>query len=73
IIGGLGRLVIPGPQPIGLFATLVCGLAGSIIGGLVGQYFGLARFGTILIEVAVAAAAVAVARSSGRRFSSRGA
>lgn len=37
IIGGLGRLVIPGPNPIGFFRTIVAGLAGSFLGGLVGR------------------------------------
>jgi uncharacterized membrane protein YeaQ/YmgE (transglycosylase-associated protein family) len=37
IIGGLGRLVVPGPNPIGFFRTIVAGLAGSFLGGLVGR------------------------------------
>ncbi len=37
ITGGLGRLVIPGPNPIGFFRTIVAGLAGSFLGGLVAR------------------------------------
>jgi len=38
IIGGLGRLLVPGPNPIGLFRTALVGLAGSFLGGLVARY-----------------------------------
>jgi uncharacterized membrane protein YeaQ/YmgE (transglycosylase-associated protein family) len=37
IIGGLGRLLIPGPNPIGFLRTIVAGLAGSFLGGLVAR------------------------------------
>ena len=33
-IGALGRLAIPGPNPMGCFGTLAVGLGGAIIGGL---------------------------------------
>lgn len=38
IIGGLGRLLVPGPNPIGLIRTALVGLAGSFLGGLVARY-----------------------------------
>jgi len=38
IIGGLGRLLVPGPNPICLFRTMLVGLAGSFLGGLVARY-----------------------------------
>ena len=37
IIGALGRLAIPGPQPMGCAWTMVIGIAGSLLAGLVGQ------------------------------------
>jgi uncharacterized membrane protein YeaQ/YmgE (transglycosylase-associated protein family) len=37
IIGGLGRLLVPGPNPIGFLRTIVAGLAGSFLGGLVAR------------------------------------
>ena len=37
IIGALARLALPGPDPIGIFATIGLGLAGSFLGGLIGQ------------------------------------
>jgi uncharacterized membrane protein YeaQ/YmgE (transglycosylase-associated protein family) len=35
IIGALARLALPGPDPMGVFATIGLGLAGSFVGGLV--------------------------------------
>jgi uncharacterized membrane protein YeaQ/YmgE (transglycosylase-associated protein family) len=39
ITGGLGRLLVPGPNPIGLVRTGLVGLAGSFLGGLIARYF----------------------------------
>ena len=40
IIGALARLVTPGRQKLGLVATLLLGLAGSVIGGLIANALG---------------------------------
>jgi uncharacterized membrane protein YeaQ/YmgE (transglycosylase-associated protein family) len=40
IIGALARLIKPGEQNLGLLMTLLLGLAGSIIGGLVANALG---------------------------------
>jgi uncharacterized membrane protein YeaQ/YmgE (transglycosylase-associated protein family) len=37
IIGGLARLAVPGPDPMPIWMTIALGLAGSIIGGVIGQ------------------------------------
>ena len=37
IIGALGRLAIPGRQPLGCLMTMLVGIGGSLLGGLVGQ------------------------------------
>jgi len=37
IIGALGRLLVPGPNPMGLLSTILVGLAGSFLGGLVAR------------------------------------
>lgn len=65
VIGALGRLVVPGRQPIGLVRTALLGLIGSIVGSFVGYHvLGIGAF-SILLEIAIAAAAVAL--YSGRR------
>lgn len=35
VIGGLARLALPGPDPMGLLATAGVGIAGSLISGLI--------------------------------------
>ena len=40
IIGALARLIKPGRQSIGLFATLALGLVGSVIGGVIANLLG---------------------------------
>jgi uncharacterized membrane protein YeaQ/YmgE (transglycosylase-associated protein family) len=34
VVGGLARLALPGPDPIGFFGTVALGLAGSFSAGL---------------------------------------
>ncbi|MUN63081.1 GlsB/YeaQ/YmgE family stress response membrane protein [Kocuria sediminis] len=40
VIGALARLVKPGKQHLGLIATLLLGLAGSVIGGVIASALG---------------------------------
>jgi len=37
VVGALGRLVVPGPNPMGIGATIAVGLAGTFLGGLLGR------------------------------------
>jgi uncharacterized membrane protein YeaQ/YmgE (transglycosylase-associated protein family) len=39
IIGALARLIKPGRQSMSVFMTLVLGVVGAIIGGLIGHLF----------------------------------
>jgi uncharacterized membrane protein YeaQ/YmgE (transglycosylase-associated protein family) len=39
IIGALARLALPGPDPMSIPMTIVLGVAGSLIGGLVARIF----------------------------------
>lgn len=40
VIGALARLIKPGDQNLSIIATLLLGLAGSVIGGLVANLLG---------------------------------
>jgi uncharacterized membrane protein YeaQ/YmgE (transglycosylase-associated protein family) len=40
VIGALARLIKPGKQNLGLLATLLLGLVGSVIGGVVASLLG---------------------------------
>jgi uncharacterized membrane protein YeaQ/YmgE (transglycosylase-associated protein family) len=55
IVGGLGRLAIPGPNPMGAGQTILVGLGGSIVGGTIGYaLFGRGGGGLILSVLAAA-------------------
>lgn len=74
IIGALGRLVVPGPNPIGFLRTVLAGWAGSFLGGLVGRFvFGLRyRYsGLLALVLAVAFTALIVYAFDGRRRAAR--
>ena len=68
ILGALGRLIVPGSQPIGFLATVAAGLCGSIVGGFVGQHvLHLFWLGTLLLEIAIAAILVVAMAGRSRR------
>jgi len=61
IIGGLGRLAIPGPNPMSIPMTIGVGVGGSLLGGLVGRAIvGEDGNGTIPFILAVLCAAAIV-------------
>ncbi|MGH8875131.1 MAG: GlsB/YeaQ/YmgE family stress response membrane protein [Acidimicrobiia bacterium] len=41
IAGLLARFLVPGPDPMGLLATIVLGIVGSFVGGFIKALFGL--------------------------------
>ena len=38
VVGALGRLAIPGPNPMTIGSTILVGIAGAFLGGLVGYF-----------------------------------
>ena len=71
IVGALARLVVPGGDTLGVLGTVLAGLGGSLIGGLVGRaLFGPLEWWAALL-FAVAGAALLVIpfslRGTGRR------
>jgi len=54
IVGALGRLAIPGPNPMSIPMTIAVGVGGTLLGGLVGQLV-LGRPGGFLLSVLCAA------------------
>ena len=55
IVGALGRLAIPGPNPMSIGATILVGLGGAFVGGLVGAVLFGRNGGGIFLAVAGAA------------------
>jgi uncharacterized membrane protein YeaQ/YmgE (transglycosylase-associated protein family) len=39
VVGALARLALPGPDPMGILATIGLGLAGSFVGGVIAWAF----------------------------------
>jgi uncharacterized membrane protein YeaQ/YmgE (transglycosylase-associated protein family) len=66
IVGALGRLFHPGPDPIGLLATIGIGIAAVIIAGLLIGHHG---FWTFLFAVLIGVGLVALV---GRLTANRG-
>jgi uncharacterized membrane protein YeaQ/YmgE (transglycosylase-associated protein family) len=64
IVGGLARLIVRGPNRIGLWKTLGVGVIGVVVGGLLGGLLGIGVF-SLIFEVAISGGLVYLA--SGRR------
>jgi uncharacterized membrane protein YeaQ/YmgE (transglycosylase-associated protein family) len=73
VVGGLGRLLIPGRNNIGILLTILIGIVGSIAGGSVtrvvmGTGHDIISF---LVSLAISAALVATASKSRRQRARR--
>jgi uncharacterized membrane protein YeaQ/YmgE (transglycosylase-associated protein family) len=53
IVGALARLALPGPDPMGLLATMGLGLVGSFIGGIL-SWLLLGDAGGVIVSVLAA-------------------
>jgi uncharacterized membrane protein YeaQ/YmgE (transglycosylase-associated protein family) len=56
VVGGLGRLALPGRDPMSVPMTIAVGVGGSLIGGIVGRVL----FGSTGLIFSVAGAALIV-------------
>lgn len=77
VVGALARLIKPGKQNLGLLATLLLGLAGSVIGGVIasllgtGNIFELNFLGAVVAIIAAVLLVGTAEAISGRTKSSR--
>lgn len=56
IVGVIAKLVMPGPDPGGIFITILLGIGGAFVGGYVGSFLGLGsvtglNLGSLLLAV----------------------
>lgn len=70
VIGVLARLILPGRQHIGLLMTLLLGLAGSVIGGVIANAIGTGDIWELnvvgfIVATLSAVALIAVAERAG--------
>ncbi len=64
IVGALARLALPGRDPMGLFTTMLVGIAGSLAAGLVYAVLFHRNGGGILLSVLFSTAIVYLIRRS---------
>ena len=41
LVGALAKWIMPGPDPGGIFVTMLIGIAGAFVGGFIGTQLGL--------------------------------
>jgi uncharacterized membrane protein YeaQ/YmgE (transglycosylase-associated protein family) len=58
IIGALGRLAVPGPNPMSIGMTILVGIAGAFVGGLIAYLIGAGLAIAFILEVLAAAAII---------------
>ena len=54
VIGGLGRLAVPGRDPMPIWLTIALGLVGSFVGGAIALSVGLGAGGVFALSVLAA-------------------
>jgi uncharacterized membrane protein YeaQ/YmgE (transglycosylase-associated protein family) len=67
IFGALGRLAIPGPNPMSIGMTILVGIGGSLIGGIIGAAIGAPAVLVFILEVLGAAGIVYLMQRRGAR------
>lgn len=60
VVGALARLIKPGRQNLSIVMTLVLGIVGSLIGGIVAKFFGTGDYFELNILGAIVAIIAAV-------------
>jgi uncharacterized membrane protein YeaQ/YmgE (transglycosylase-associated protein family) len=67
VVGALGRLVVPGRQPIGCLFTILLGIVGAVAGTAIARAADVDSWFLVLaLQVGVAAVGVAVVASAMR-------
>jgi uncharacterized membrane protein YeaQ/YmgE (transglycosylase-associated protein family) len=67
IVGALGRLAIPGPDPMSIGQTILVGIGGSIVAGLIGRLLFGSNGGGFILAVVCSAGIVYLIRRSRER------
>lgn len=70
VVGIIARLLVPGPNPIGVLLTILVGIAGAVVGGALANETGAGD--VVAFIVAIVVSAIGVALMTGYRGSGRG-
>jgi uncharacterized membrane protein YeaQ/YmgE (transglycosylase-associated protein family) len=54
VVGALGRLAVPGRDPMPLWLTILIGIVGSIVGGIIAVSLGFGLGGVFVVSVLAA-------------------
>jgi uncharacterized membrane protein YeaQ/YmgE (transglycosylase-associated protein family) len=61
VIGGLARFLLPGPRPMSWLVTSLCGIVGSLIGGMLAHHvFHTHSLGALVLNIVCAMGVVAL-------------
>ena len=74
IFGALGRLAVPGPNPMSIGMTILVGIGGALLGSVVGALLGVTSLMILFILQSLGAAGIVflMQRRSSRVGTSRG-
>lgn len=67
IFGALGRLAVPGPNPMTIGMTIVVGIGGALLGGIVAALLGAGPLFVFILQVLGAALIVYLMQRRPRR------
>jgi len=73
VVGAVARLILPGEQHLSLIATLLIGVAGSVVGGVIASLLGTGNIwelnilGSIVAIITAVVLIVAIDRTSASR------
>jgi uncharacterized membrane protein YeaQ/YmgE (transglycosylase-associated protein family) len=67
IVGALGRLALPGPDPMSIGQTILVGIGGSLAAGIIGRLLFGGRGGGFILAVLCSLGIVYVIRRSRER------
>jgi uncharacterized membrane protein YeaQ/YmgE (transglycosylase-associated protein family) len=60
VIGALARLIVPGRNPIGILLTILVGIVGALLGGMIADSLGAGQFVALVFAIVIAALGVAL-------------
>ncbi|TDC67906.1 GlsB/YeaQ/YmgE family stress response membrane protein [Actinomadura sp. GC306] len=58
VVGALARLLVPGRNPIGILLTILVGIAGAVLGGVIADALGAGTLVAIVFALVIAAIGV---------------